>query len=187
MLPPHPDPLHLLALYGAALVLLGVLERRRLSVVLSRVGRPVAYFVTVSVVILVLCQAYLPGRAFYPWAAWTMYSDPDPSRELQVFQVERESGARQRLSTRRILRGPNVRPMMRHLTSRVDDESSSELLQILDALVALDGQRTPADPIVRIVLERCEISGSPPWTRSDLMCVPIGLEWPQPPEAPDAP
>lgn len=66
--------------YLPIVALLLLLGGRPLVALLARVGRPVAYFWVLAAGGLLAAQLLLPGRSLYPFAAWTMYSDPAPQR-----------------------------------------------------------------------------------------------------------
>lgn len=200
-----PNPHLLLALYGAALVLFVFFYRRRLGPILGSVGRPAGYFVTTSIIILIVAQVYPPGNAAYPYASWAMYTSPTVPRTAWHFEVSRASGESGPLVIRSTVRGPSSRAVMRRLYALAaaiggEDpdravETELELDPILRAMVHLDSIRRPADrlfarhpdPIRAVDLTACELVGTPPWSRSDWQCGPVLARWTFDPQDDDAP
>jgi hypothetical protein len=168
-----PSPLHLLVLYSAVFVVLVLWKRRALFAIFGSAGRPAAYFASIAMVVLVICQAFPPGRTAYPVAAWDMYTLPRPPAQAYAIKVVRASGEIEQLSMSRVLRGPDPRPMMWHLYSGAQrlDRGSPDLVDVqkreieayLEALVTLDARRRSADRIVRVEIQGCTLDPVATW------------------------
>jgi hypothetical protein len=168
-----PSSFQLLLLYSAAFIALVIWKRAPLLALFVTVGRPGAYFTVTALIALLICQAFPPGREAYPFAAWDMYTTPTPLARTSAIEVIRVSGTSEQLPMARILRGPDPRPMMRHLYrygSRWEREDPAlaalvrgEFEAYLEALIQLDSLRNPSDPIAYTELRECLVELDEPW------------------------
>lgn len=167
--------------YTALLLMLGLFVARTFRHTFAAAGQLVSAVTLVILAATAYLQVSSPDSDYYPFASWTMYSSA-PSLTTWRLQARRQSGGRTSLNLADLIRGPSVRSMTRRITHeaarlKLSANSLSErhargvdLSAVANALSSLDAARSSADPITAIEIDRCEITGRPPWTRRSVRC-----------------